>query len=65
MRFRELKPFPADFLWGASTSAYQTEGAWDEDGKGPSVIDARTSLPENTSDYKVAADHSQPTTLST
>ena len=21
--------FPSDFLWGASTSAYQTEGAWE------------------------------------
>ena len=35
-----LKPFPGDFLWGASSSAYQCEGAWEEDGKGPSVQDA-------------------------
>jgi Glycosyl hydrolase family 1. len=51
-----IKPFPKDFLWGASTSAYQVEGAWNEDGKGPSVIDMG-SYPEGTSDFKVASDH--------
>lgn len=30
---------PTDFLWGASTAANQIEGAWNEDGKGVSVID--------------------------
>ncbi|MCP1413870.1 glycoside hydrolase family 1 protein [Paenarthrobacter sp. A20] len=57
MKFKQLKEFPADFLWGASTSAYQVEGAWDADGKGPSVIDARTEFPAGTTDFKVAADH--------
>ncbi len=31
--------FPADFLWGASTSAYQIEGALDVDGRGSCVWD--------------------------
>lgn len=48
--------FKSDFLWGASTSAYQVEGAWNEDGKEPSLQDIR-QVPEDTTDFKVAADH--------
>ncbi|MGW5781044.1 GH1 family beta-glucosidase [Streptomyces sp. NPDC003863] len=41
----ELPQFPADFVWGASTAAYQIEGAADEDGKGPSIWDTFVRRP--------------------
>ena len=31
MFYKQLKEFPQDFLWSASTSAYQVEGAYNED----------------------------------
>src|SRR5690606_34264294 len=34
--------FGADFQWGVSTAAFQTEGAWDIDGKAPSIWDTFT-----------------------
>ncbi|KAE8742663.1 lactase-phlorizin hydrolase-like [Frankliniella occidentalis] len=35
----EYVPLPEDFLFGAGTSAMQVEGAWNVDGKSPSVMD--------------------------
>ena len=37
------RPFPPGFLWGAATAAYQVEGGWQADGKGPSVWDVYTN----------------------
>lgn len=47
---------PANFLWGASLSAHQTEGAATEDGKSQSVQDVRQRNPK-IADFSVAADH--------
>lgn len=56
MSNKKISAFPNDFFWGASTSAYQVEGAWNEDGKGPSVIDMAPVV-EGTTDFKVTSDH--------
>lgn len=55
MYHKHLKDFPENFLWGAATSAYQIEGAWNEDGKGMSVQDLHE--PEQIADFKIASDH--------
>src|SRR5467141_2311096 len=37
--------FPKGFVWGASTSAFQIEGAVDEDGRGASIWDSFSRVP--------------------
>ena len=49
--------FPDHFLWGASSSAFQIEGAWDEDGKGMTVADFNSfKRSDIQADSKIAAD---------
>ncbi len=38
-----MRTFREDFLWGGAVAANQFEGAWDVDGKGPSVSDMCTN----------------------
>ncbi|MCH4057995.1 MAG: glycoside hydrolase family 1 protein [Lactobacillaceae bacterium] len=60
MYYQKLDDFPKNFLWGAASAAYQIEGAYNEDGKGPSIWDTYAHTEGNT--YKgtngdVAIDH--------
>ncbi len=49
--------FPKDFLWGASSSAFQIEGGWDEGGKGLTVADVNSfKRSDKQADTKVASD---------
>ena len=52
--------FPAGFVWGAATAAYQVEGAVTEGGRGPSIWDTFSHTPGAIADGTtgdVAADH--------
>lgn len=55
-----MDAFPTGFVWGSSTSAYQIEGAHEEDGKGLSIWDviSRTKgAVANNDTGNIASDH--------
>lgn len=61
--------FGKDFIWGAATASYQIEGAWDLDGKSPSIWDVFSSKKgkiKDGSDGKIACDfyHNYPQDIS-
>ncbi len=52
--------FGKDFVWGTATSAYQIEGGYLENGKGPSIWDSFCTIPgkiKNGDTGNVACDH--------
>ncbi|XP_034037469.1 beta-klotho [Thalassophryne amazonica] len=50
--------FPLGFLWGSGTSAFQTEGAWDKDGKGVSIWDhfTHSNITDDLANANMASD---------
>nr|WP_235720874.1 GH1 family beta-glucosidase [Magnetospirillum molischianum] len=53
------RQFPKDFFWGASSAAYQIEGATETDGRGPSIWDTFTANGHimDGSSARIACDH--------
>ena len=49
--------FPKGFLWGASSAAWQVEGATLEDGRTSAIIDLNSQTKKPFADNSVAADH--------
>ncbi len=55
-----MADFPKSFLWGTATASYQVEGAYNEDGKGPSIWDEFCRVPgavKHGQSGDVACDH--------
>lgn len=55
MEHLKIKEFPKNFLWGASSSAFQIEGAYNEDGKGLSIMDMQ-NVEKGNAGFEVAID---------
>ena len=49
--------FPKNFFWGASSAAWQVEGAVNEGGRTPSIIDLNSKTKKPFADNSITADH--------
>ncbi|AIS63939.1 glycoside hydrolase family 1 protein [Listeria ivanovii] len=57
MIYKNNPLFPANFMWGASSAAWQVEGAVNEDGRTPAIIDLNSKTKKPFADNSVASDH--------
>lgn len=57
MIHKENPVFPKNFFWGASSAAWQVEGAVNEDGRTPAVIDLNSQTKKPCADNSIASDH--------
>jgi 6-phospho-beta-glucosidase len=57
MKYSKNPVFPEGFLWGASSAAWQVEGATAEDGRTPAIIDLNSQTKKPYADNSVASDH--------
>lgn len=57
MYYKQNPKFPENFLWGASSAAWQVEGGVDEGGRTPAIIDLNSKKKKPYADNSIAADH--------
>lgn len=57
MYYKHNPIFPENFMWGASSSAWQVEGAVAEGGRTPAIIDLNSKKKKPYADNTIAADH--------
>lgn len=56
MKINIIDQFPEDFMFGASTSSFQVEGAADKDGRGLAIHDLKKKV-KGITDFSIASDH--------
>lgn len=57
MKHKTNPVYPENFLWGASSAAWQCEGATLEDGRTQAIIDLNSQTKKPYTDNSIAADH--------
>ena len=57
MKHNNNPVFPEGFLWGASSAAWQVEGATLEDGRTQAIIDLNSQTKKPFADNSIAYDH--------